>query len=536
MPSPSVSSSTSLIYASGNLYIDSLLNEGFLKWGGAVGAGANLSFSFPSVFGNAGYWQSGYSTGEPFAATCIGFNAAQIGAARSALQGWANVANINLTEVVETSSNVGDLRFAFSSGVTPSAWGWCAYPDSYWAYAGDVWVRPEYYASSWAPGEYNYYALSHEIGHGLGLKHPGDYNGTAGSVAAGPFLPAALDARNYSAMSYNDPPNSWVFDSVNWQYVQVCVQTPMVYDIQAIQYLYGANTSYRTGNDTYTFDPGTPFFTTIWDAGGSDTIDVSNYSLGCTINLTPGSYSTIAFSISSSSLVSPPSGGNWFDGTNALGIAFGAVLENATGGSGSDTLIGNDVGNILTGSAGNDSLDGGLGVDTAAYAGGRSGFSIAGTASGFNVSDTTGAEGVDVLVDIERLSFADGNVALDLSGNAGVTAKILGAVFGAPAVANTQFVGIGLGYLDAGMSYEALCELAIAAAGATTHTAIVSLLWNNIVGTPIDPVNESHYVGLLAGGMTVGALAVVAADTAENAANIGLVGLAATGVEYVAVA
>jgi hypothetical protein len=31
--------------------------------------------------------------------------------------------------------------------------------------------------------------------------------------------------------------------------------TPMLYDIQAIQYLYGANMSYHTGADTYAFAP-----------------------------------------------------------------------------------------------------------------------------------------------------------------------------------------------------------------------------------------------------------------------------------------
>ena len=72
-------------------------------------------------------------------------------------------------------------------------------------------------------------------------------------------------------------------------------ETPMVFDIAAIQYIYGANNNYKTGDDTYTFDPTKPFFKTIWDAGGKDTISVSNFSLSCDVDLTPGNYSSLRY-------------------------------------------------------------------------------------------------------------------------------------------------------------------------------------------------------------------------------------------------
>lgn len=133
----------------------------------------------------------------------------------------------------------------------------------------------------------------------------------------------------------------------------------MVYDIQAIQYLYGANTGYHTGDDIYNFDPHTPFYKTIWDAGGIDTIDISNYSLDSIISLIPGSYSKVSF-------YSQPTGYTraWYDGSDSLGIAFGAIIENANGGSGSDILTGNNADNVLNGGDGNDQLYGGIGNDT----------------------------------------------------------------------------------------------------------------------------------------------------------------------------
>jgi Ca2+-binding RTX toxin-like protein len=125
----------------------------------------------------------------------------------------------------------------------------------------------------------------------------------------------------------------------------------MVCDIAAIQSLYGADTTTRTGNTVYGFhcnlapsDPElkiydfnvnhTPIYT-IWDAGGSDTLDCSGYSGNQIINLTPGAYSSV-------------------DGISQnVGIAFHCSIENAVGGSGNDTITG----------AGNGTLTGGAGAD-----------------------------------------------------------------------------------------------------------------------------------------------------------------------------
>ncbi|WP_188972039.1 S8 family serine peptidase, partial [Neoroseomonas lacus] len=85
--------------------------------------------------------------------------------------------------------------------------------------------------------------------------------------------------------------------------------------------------------------------TTIADAnGGTDAFNASAVSSGSIINLNAGGASVI-------------------DGV-ALSIAAGTVIENAYGGDGNDTLIGNSVGNRLLGGRGNDSLDGGSGTDS----------------------------------------------------------------------------------------------------------------------------------------------------------------------------
>ena len=133
---------------------------------------------------------------------------------------------------------------------------------------------------------------------------------------------------------------------------------------------------------------------------------------------------------------------------------------------------------------------------------------------------------------IERIEFSDKKLALDLDASAGKVAKILGAVFGAPAVANKGYAAVGLNLLDGGMSYETLTGLAIEVAGAKTPAAVVQLLWGNIVGTAPTSAQAKPFIDLLDAGMRPGALGVLAADTSLNQLNIDLIGLATSGLEF----
>ena len=68
----------------------------------------------------------------------------------------------------------------------------------------------------------------------------------------------------------------------------------------------------------------------------------------------------------------------------------------------------------------------------------------------------------------ERVVFNDAAIALDLNGNAGITAKILGAIFRKESLSNKNYVGIGLSFLDTGWTSDNLAGLALDAAGAKT--------------------------------------------------------------------
>jgi hypothetical protein len=136
------------------------------------------------------------------------------------------------------------------------------------------------------------------------------------------------------------------------------------------------------------------------------------------------------------------------------------------------------------------------------------------------------------------LEFADVKLAIDLDGNAGQVAKILGAVFGKSAVQDKAYAGIGLFFLDNKLAdYEGLMKLAIEVKLGTstpTPTQVVDLLYTNVVGVAPSAADKAPFVSLLeSGAFTNASLGVMAADTSFNTVNIDLVGLQLNGLMFV---
>jgi serralysin len=134
----------------------------------------------------------------------------------------------------------------------------------------------------------------------------------------------------------------------------------MLYDVLAIQTLYGPNMTHNAGNNTsYTFsaDPNKPDVKVIWDAGGTgDTFNASNQTQSVFIKLTPGEYSSIGTGDKTKAYIAIA--------YNIASVNQKNYIENAIGGSGNDELTGNDGNNLLEGNNGKDTLNGGIGNDT----------------------------------------------------------------------------------------------------------------------------------------------------------------------------
>lgn len=536
MATPTTSGPVSGVPLSGNSSIDALV--GGTKWGGPAGAGVAVLFSFPYGSPGPAYWSTdpitGYGAtsgpGEPW--DSFGLSPVQQAAFRSALQQWERVANITFTETADNQSTVGDIRVAFTNNFADPPLGAYAYFPSGTPIGGDIWLDANDYWTLFDdvdPGSYGFLTLLHEIGHALGLKHP---------FEDGVVLPSSSDEVTTTVMSYTAAagyPDSGL---------SFYPTTPMWYDIMALQYIYGPNMSYHSGNDTYVFNANWNYSETIWDAGGIDTIQYVSEFRGGWIDLRAGHWNQLGLEqqifTSSGTLA-----------TSDTVIIYGTVtIENAIGGSGPDTIIGNDVANqlmgadgndtitggpgndTLVGGTGNDTLDGEAGLDVAVFEMNRAAGALSRAAWG---SVLSGPEGTDTLTDIERLRFSDRSLAFDLDRGeaAGNTVRLIGAAFGTQYL-TPDTIGSVLDIFDSGYTLAGLSPVAITVMGSPGNADFVETIFRNVVGFNPSPDLQQSLVNLLeSGAMTQAQMLEIAANLEINEAHIGLVGMQENGVEFV---
>jgi len=280
----------------------------------------------------------------------------------------------NLTiDYVGAGASTATIRAANSSDPGTA---YAYYPNNS-IYGGDTFFGNAYDSSIYTlknpvAGNYAWHTMLHELGHSLGLKH-GQETGGPANVA----LPYAWDSVEFSVMTYRSyvgaPLSGYSYEQ--WG----APQTYMMLDIAALQTMYGADYSVQSGDTVYSWSPttgetyingslaidpgGNRIFATIWDGGGIDTYDLSNYSTDLTLDLNPGSYSVF-----SDVQLAYLGAGNYARGNIFNALLYqsnsASMIENATGGSGDDSIVGNYLDNVLTGGGGNDYLFGGEGNDT----------------------------------------------------------------------------------------------------------------------------------------------------------------------------
>ena len=279
------------------------------RWGGFPTDGTRYTLTYGWVL----------NAGTQYAPGFRPFNEAERTLARQALAQWSAVCNVTFVETTNVAS--ANLQFFSCQLDAFGASGMASYPASA---TTSLYIDPE-------SGAYRTYV--HEIGHTLGLKHPGNYNGKG--TGDPPFLPVSEDNRANTVMSYYG----------------IWPGTLGTYDLAAIQYLYGPNSGVQPGNDLYLIAPGAPG-RYIWDGGGNDTISAAGAGVPVTIDLRDGGWGW--FGAQQSSILA----------VNQLFIGYGTQIENAVGGNGGDVLIGSALANRIDGGFGNDTIQGGAGNDT----------------------------------------------------------------------------------------------------------------------------------------------------------------------------
>ncbi|MFZ6799883.1 DUF4214 domain-containing protein [Undibacterium sp. Di24W] len=372
---------------SGDYRIDVLIDSVTFRWNAASALATPVQVQYSFLKTPASYASDkdkvGFST----------FTAAEIAATKQIFAQLSQLINISFVEVAETeiksgirlANNIQEKSAGYAILPQPNAAG-TAFVDG----SGDLYMASNQIKNdAFLPGSYEYLTLVHEIGHAIGLNHPGNYNaGEPASQDAGNYLATSEDNAWVSIMSYNSVPQAQNRDFFG------------TYDMLALKYLYGSK-AYNADATLYTMtDQDGRVLKIINDTGGIDTLDVSQTSVGASINLKPGANSSV---------------GTLADGTtpaiNNLSLAFDALIENVIGTRFDDVLIGNTANNLMNGGKGSNNIDGDAGFDIAAFSGNRSTFSVKKAAASFTVEKPNG-EGVDTLKNIEALKFNDMSINL----------------------------------------------------------------------------------------------------------------------------
>ncbi|MEO0537078.1 MAG: M10 family metallopeptidase C-terminal domain-containing protein [Cyanobacteria bacterium P01_A01_bin.123] len=360
---------TALNTATNDNNIDGLL--WYKRW-----ASNRITFSFTDDFKNDYEDELGYLFSTTHEATFEMFNATQQAVARAWMEMYENVANLDLVELTSANDRNATIRMGRSQAVLNGAF--TQVPPGNEGIDnigdGDIWFGVTFDNPLLGTGDYLLYG--HEIGHALGLSHGHEPFGVR-EVA----MNSNRDSMEFSIMTYRSyigGPTRGTNESGGF------AQSLMMYDIAAIQHMYGANFNYNAGNTTYTFSPttgemsingvgqGRPLvrnniFRTIWDGNGLDTYDFSNYTTKLRINLAPGGWSDLDVGGNSQRARLNANGNEYARGHIFNALQYDgdtrSLIERAKGGSNNDQILGNDARNYLYGNSGNDGLYGYGGID-----------------------------------------------------------------------------------------------------------------------------------------------------------------------------
>lgn len=375
-------SDVTTVGTSGNKSIDALIRPGTPNWWS--GQPADVTSSTTTV-APAAYALEAGSSKTKLTYSFMG-NTPPAGATAGDKNGWAEMNQVqkqavddaftylsNLINVeFEKSNNTdgsADINFATNNQNKISA-GYANPPKASGSHNVFVMIAKDatsnditQYPNTFDPGGYGWQTLIHEIGHALGLKHPGNYNAGGGGTEP-PYLPSSLDSQRNTVMSYKGAPDNTVVEKTGNQLKTKTINpsTYMSLDIAALQFLYGKNASGDVADfQVTTFSNNWTGLQTLWSPSGIS-LDASATSKSNIIDLREGAYSSINV-ITDKKTYLASFGNTTFAtkyntnfGLNNVGLAYGSQYKEIVGGSANDTFFSSFYDAKINGGAGTDTL------------------------------------------------------------------------------------------------------------------------------------------------------------------------------------
>lgn len=275
-----------------------------------------------------------------------------------------------------------------------------------------------------------------------------------------------------------------------------------------------------------------PFLLTIYDAQGNAIVANSESDDGPDVSLSGVYYSRdIIWNWKAPYTGTYYVSASWNQGNFYKAYGLGIYEDVDTIPSQPNSFIGTALNDSFSSTYRDESFNGLAGIDTLQYTRAGSGYSWQKDTSGAGWVIRSVSDGVDRVVDVERIKFSDKTIALDIDGNAGQAYRIYQAAF------DRKPDNSGLKYwisqIDGGSSLENVANAFIGSqefqykyGNNLSNGEFVTKIYNNVLHRNPDQGGYDYWLSQInSGSMTKAAVLAGFAESAENkAALIGVIG------------